>query len=196
MIKLKENSKITRWAAKTCFPPGIHHIFGIDFVAEMFIRSNGYQHTHIDVYCEGDLIHKDTLEDFKEKLSNPSIDNEVKLFTPVSIYKDVIVNNKEIHYAKDFVEEFGDEETLKDFITSSSGTIGDIMSNKHIPKFEVGDRIVHITALDTDTYYLVTEICSTTHHYTLELYIDGKYHDKDFPFCKDADRMFKKIEDE
>lgn len=70
------------------------------------------------------------------------------------------------------------------------------MPDEHIPAFKVGDRIIHIAALDIDTYYLVTEIHLSTQHYTLELYIDGKFHDKDFPFCEDADRMFKKIEDE
>lgn len=77
---------------------------------------------------------------------------------------------------------------------------------QYTPKFEVGDRIVHIAALDTDKYYLIIEICSFddgdlslkipgTDNYILELYIDGKFHDKDFPFCEDADRMFKKIEE-
>lgn len=81
------------------------------------------------------------------------------------------------------------------------------MPDEYIPAFKVGDRIVHIAALDTDRYYLVTEICSFddgyrslkipgTDSYVLELYIDGKFHNKDLPFCEDADRMFKKIEDE
>lgn len=102
MIKLEPSQKITKWAAKLKLSSTVHYVLGDDFIADVDVKSNGYQHTNIDIYVEGDRK-----DDGFDCLSY----NEMKSMIQIKVDKSNVIDFD--NSLCEFLKLVGDEEAIK-----------------------------------------------------------------------------------